>query len=121
MQGRTRRRTGFRSTLRRAGAVTWIDPRRAIVARASGRGDIELREFSLPADADERRYGLGDVARELGGPDPVVFIGPESDRAALEREFVSVFRRPDRIEDIEPSGPMTRADLVAMLRERLGS
>jgi hypothetical protein len=121
MHGKTLRRTRMRSTLRRADALTWIDPRQAIVARATGKGDIRIREFALPEDAAGRLLGLADVARSLGDADRVIVTGPESSRATLEREFVSIFRAPERLEDLEPEGPMTRADLVALLRERQGA
>jgi hypothetical protein len=111
----------MRSTLRRADAITWIDPHRAIVARATGTGEIRLREFALPEDATGQLLGLANVARALGDADRVIVTGPESSRATLEREFVSIFRAPERIEDLEPDGPMTRADLVALLRERQGA
>jgi hypothetical protein len=37
-------------------------------------------------------------------------------RLALEREYVSIFRRPDRLVDVEPSGPVGRDELVERLR-----
>jgi hypothetical protein len=121
MHGKPLRKTRMRSTLRRADAITWIDPHRAIVARTTGEGDIRLREFALPEDAAGHLRGLADVARAVGDADRVIVTGPESSRATLEREFVSIFRAPERLEDFEPEGPMTRADLVALLRERQGA
>jgi hypothetical protein len=37
-------------------------------------------------------------------------------RLALEREYVAMYRRPDRLVDVEPAGPVSSEDLVDRLR-----
>jgi hypothetical protein len=62
--------------------------------------------------------GLAAVAHAIGDRDRILVLGPEPSRTSLEREYVSIFRRPDRLVDMEPEGPVSRADLVALLREQ---
>jgi hypothetical protein len=41
-------------------------------------------------------------------------------RLALEREYVAIHHRPDRLVDVEPSGALAPGDLVRRLRELAG-
>jgi hypothetical protein len=118
MHGTRSTRPRTRSTLRRADAITWIDRNKAIVARTTGRGMIDVQEFSLPDDEAGHLLGLAAVAHAIGDRDRILVLGPEPSRTSLERQYVSIFRRPDRLIDVEPEGPVSRADLVARLREQ---
>jgi len=120
MHGTRSTRPRTRSTLRRADAITWIDRHRAIVARTTARGAIDVVEFRLPEDEPGRMLGLAAVARAIGDRERILVLGPEPARTSLEREYVAIFRRPDRLVDIEPEGPVSRADLIARLREQAG-
>ncbi|HEU0237635.1 MAG TPA: hypothetical protein VFR14_14455 [Candidatus Limnocylindrales bacterium] len=120
MHGTRSTRPRTRSTLRRADAITWIDPHRAIVARTNPRGTIDVEEFRFPDDEPGRMVGLAAVARAIGDRERILVLGPEPARTSLEREYVSIFRRPDRLVDVEPEGPVSRADLIALLREQAG-
>jgi hypothetical protein len=95
-------------------AVVWINGRQALVAAMSHDGRISTCEISrgwLP----EPSY-LAQVVREIGDRQRVVILGPSSVRLALEREYVAIFRRPDRLVDVESAGPLTREELVGRLR-----
>ena len=59
---------------------------------------------------------LAQVVRVIGDRQRVVILGPSSVRLALEREYVAIFRRPDRLVDVEPAGPVSSEDLVDRLR-----
>jgi hypothetical protein len=41
-------------------------------------------------------------------------------RTALERQYVAIYQRPERLVDVEESGPLTRHELVERLRELAG-
>lgn len=117
MQGRPKTNRTARSTLRRpSGAITWIDSSRALVARTAPAGAIDLERIERDAEGDGRTY-LARVAHEIGDQDRVVILGPSSLRTRLEREYVTIFQRPDRLVDVEPSGPLTEDELIARLRE----
>jgi hypothetical protein len=95
-------------------AVVWINGRQAIVAMMSHDGRISTCEISrgwLP----EPSY-LAQVIRVIGDRQRVVILGPSSIRLALEREYVAIFRRPDRLVDVEPAVAMDAAALVDRVR-----
>jgi hypothetical protein len=95
-------------------AVAWVNGREAVVALMSPDGHISTCEISrgwLP----ESSY-LSQVVRVIGDRQRVVILGPSSVRLALERAYVAMFRRPDRLVDVEPSGPVSLGDLVDRLR-----
>src|SRR5947207_12400525 len=95
-------------------AVVWIDERQASVAMMSPDGRISACEISrgwLPEGA----Y-LAQVVQVIGDRQRVVILGPSSDRLALEREYVAIFRRPDRLVDVEPAGPVSSEELLDRLR-----
>ncbi len=56
------------------------------------------------------------VVRAIGDRQRVVILGPSSARLELEREYVAIYRRPDRIVDVEPAGAVNTEDLVERLR-----
>jgi hypothetical protein len=95
-------------------AVVWIDRLRAIVVATNGDSDVstcEVDRGSLP----ETLY-LAQVVRVIGDRQRVVIMGPGSLRLAVEREYVDLFHRPDRLIDVEPAGLMTTEELVERVR-----
>ncbi len=97
-----------------ASAVVWINGRQAVVAATSRDGHITTCEFTrgwLP----EQSY-LAHLVRVIGDCQRVVILGPSSVGLALERAYVATFRRPDRLVDVEPAGPISSEELVKRLR-----
>lgn len=95
-------------------AVVWIDEGRSMVAAMSDDGwmsTCEITRGSLPESA----Y-LGEVVHAVGDRQRVVILGPSSVRLALEREYVAIFHRPDRLVDVELAGSVDRQELVDRLR-----
>jgi hypothetical protein len=95
-------------------AVVWINGRQAIVATMSHDGQVATCEISRGWLSASSYRGL--VVRMIGDRQRVVILGPSSVRLALEREYVAMFRRPDRLVDVEPSGPVSPDELVDRLR-----
>ena len=58
---------------------------------------------------------LARVVDEIGDRDRVLILGPDAMRVELEREYVAIFHRPDRILDVEASGPTEQDELVRRL------
>ena len=55
------------------------------------------------------------IVRVIGDRQRVLILGPSSPRLALEREYVAVFKRPDRLVDVEAAGPTDARALVDRL------
>jgi hypothetical protein len=96
-----------------AAAVVWLDRSHALVARAHD-GQSVITE--VDRDLDPETQYLLRVAHEAAGCDRVVIMGPDASRIAFEREYVSIYRRPDRLIDLGPSAAPDRSDLVHQLR-----
>jgi hypothetical protein len=95
-------------------AVAWINGQRAIVATMSRDGGIFTCEINRGLSPEPSYLAL--VVRALGDRDRVVILGPSSARLALEREYVAIYHRPERLLDVEPVGAIETEDLVARLR-----
>jgi len=99
-------------------AVAWIDTDRAILARSSSDGILSsctIRRGATPEHAflDTVVHAIGDLPR-------IVIMGPSFERLALERAYVAIYHRPDRLLDVEPSEPVGEAELIERLRELAG-
>jgi hypothetical protein len=94
-------------------AVVWINGRQAFVAEMSHDGRVSTCEISRGC-LSEPSY-VAQVVRVIGDRQRVVILGPSSVRLALEREYVAMFRRPDRLVDVEPAGPVSPEALVDRL------
>lgn len=101
-------------------AVAWIDRRHALVARSQA-GRHEVREVAREIDRDAQ-YLLR-VAHEASDRERILIMGPDELRLAFEREYVALYRRPDRLVDsaaeIEP-GPPRLVDRLRFLEFPLG-
>ena len=93
-------------------AVVWLDRTHAFIARAhDGRPEVTEVDRSVEAETD---YLLR-VLHEAADCDRLVVMGPDADRVALEREYVALYRRPDRLIDIGQIEAPRAADLVEQL------
>ncbi|MEX1169116.1 MAG: hypothetical protein WEE50_03130 [Chloroflexota bacterium] len=95
-------------------AVAWINGRQAIVATMARDGQIFTCEINRGLSPEPSYLAL--VVHALGDRERVVILGPSSARLALEREYVAIYHRPDRLVDVEPAGAVNTEDLVARLR-----
>jgi hypothetical protein len=96
-------------------AVIWIDGRRAFVARMSAAGRISTG--TIDRGVEPEASFLARVVHAIGDQARVMILGPNTARLALEREYVAIQQRPDRLVDVEPSGPLDRSQLVDRVRE----
>jgi hypothetical protein len=99
-------------------AVVWLDGRQADVASMSADGNISTCEVTR-GSMDQAAY-LAQVVRAIGDRRRVMILGPSSVRLALEREYVAIFQRPDRLVDVEPAGPASSKALTDRLRTLAG-
>lgn len=104
-------------TMTRPSAVVWIDDRHAYVATNATTGDLLFSEIQ-PRDGvpfEDPTY-LVRVADAIGDRERVAILGPDTNRLALEREYVAIFQRPDRLVDVEPSSLADRIEIAERLR-----
>ncbi len=95
-------------------AIVWVDEAHAIVAATSPDGAIVTEQVDRGTQP-EATY-LAHVVHEIGDSATVTIIGPSSVRLALEREFVSINHRPDRIVGIPMAATATRTETLARMR-----
>lgn len=97
----------------RNAAVVWLDRSHALVARGhAGRPEVTEVDRSFEPEPD---FMLR-VVHEAAGCDRLVVMGPDAARVAFEREYVALYRRPDRLIDVGQSMTPRPADLVDQLR-----
>jgi hypothetical protein len=96
-----------------AAAVVWLDRTHALVARAH-EGHAVITE--VDRDADPETQYLLRVLHEAEGCDRVVVMGTDPSRIALEREYVALYRRPDRLIDLGLAESPARSELLDQLR-----
>jgi hypothetical protein len=94
-------------------AVVWLDRTHALVARVH-EGHSVVTE--VDRETDPETHYLLRVLDEAEGCDRVVVMGTDRCRIALEREYVALYRRPDRLIDLGPSHSAARSDLLDQLR-----
>ena len=79
---------------KRPTAVVWINEGQALVARSTGDG-ISMVEITRGVHP-ETQY-LAHIVHEIGDGERVMIVGSGPLRLALEREYVSISHRPDRL------------------------
>jgi len=100
-------------------AVVWVNRREAIVARlVDGREAVSwiVRRWTEPQASYLHR-----IVHEVGDRERVLMLGSEMALLELERAYVSMSHRPDRLVDVEPdrwtSRPAVLARLTSLLDE----
>jgi len=96
-------------------AVAWIGELRATVATSSRGGRISTCEVNR-GWLREASY-LAQVVRLIGDRERVAILGPGVLRFALERDYVELFKRPDRVIDVQPAGRVPTDELVDRVRK----
>jgi hypothetical protein len=96
-------------------AVAWINGRMAIVATIERDGQISTCTVDRGLETEASYLAI--VVRVIGDRERVVILGPSSVRLALERAYVSMYRRPERLVDVEEAAALDEAGVVARLRE----
>ena len=110
----TDERTPASQVRARPSAVVWINGRVATVVCKDADG--QEATWTIERGVEPELAYLAGVVRAIGDRERVMILGPGSERLALEREYVAIRRRPERLVDVEPSGPLAEADLIERLR-----
>jgi hypothetical protein len=100
---------------RTATAVAYIDDDHAIVVKTLP--DDSLGIVDLPRRQPEDLSYLLRITEEIGPRRRVAILGPSPLRLELEREYVSMYRTPDLLVDVEAATNETAAHLIERLEE----
>lgn len=92
----------------RPAAVAWIDRSHAVVARTEGSGE---RRLTVRAGSSAEGPYLARVVDAIGDRERVLILGSDPLRVALEREYVAIHHRPERLVDVELAAPVDGAEL----------
>ena len=95
--------------------VVWINGRGAVIATMES--DKSITTCKIDRGLEPEASYLRIVVHAIGDRERVMILGPSSVRLALEREYTSIYQRPDRLVDVEPAGLLDEAALVDRLRE----
>ena len=95
-------------------AVVWIDGLHALVAETNPDGHIST--FAIERGPEAELPYLARAVRAIGDRKRVMIVGPNAVRTQLEREYVTIYHRPERLIDVEPTGTLEEAELVDRLR-----
>jgi hypothetical protein len=104
---------------RGSAAVVWLDGGRALVPEEDAAGRVAVTE--IKRDVQPERLYLLQVVRELGDRERLLILGTGPARLALEREYVAVYQRPERLVDVEPVTRPSPDELRARLATLLGA
>ena len=99
-------------------AVVWADERHALVAGTVDDGRLEVMTVDHGTEP-EAQY-LAHVVHEIGDRERVMLVGPGDVRLALEREFVRITHRPDRLVPAPFGASMSGREILSRL-ERLAA
>ena len=100
------------TTIDRPGVVVWISSHQALVAR---KGEDRVAMVEIDRGGDPESQYLAHVVHEIGNGERVVIVGPGPMRLALEREYVSINHRPDRLISVPPIARADGAQIVEHL------
>jgi hypothetical protein len=95
-------------------AVVWVDEKHAIVASTEPEGGITAGQIHRGPES-ETEY-LAHVVHEIGDRPTVSIVGPSAVRLALEREFVAISHRPERLVGIPMSARAAEAQILERMR-----
>ena len=102
------------------GGLSLVAGQRIVLLLGAANRDPEVftepEKLRLDRRGETQTEFLARVAQEATDCDRIVVMGPGNDRLAFEREYVSLYQRPDRLLDDEPAFGATRFDLLDRLR-----
>lgn len=95
-------------------AVVWVNGREATVVRITSEGRMSTVEISR-GWLRETPF-IAQIAHAIGDQERLLILGPGSIRLALERQYTTMFLRPERLVDVEAWGPVDAWRLADRLR-----
>ena len=95
-------------------AVVWVNRREATVVQITSDG--RMSTFEISRGWLREKPFLAHIALAIGDQKRLLILGPGSIRLTLEREYASMFPRPERLVEVKVSGPVDAPQLTDRLR-----
>ena len=95
-------------------AAVWVNGREATVVQITSDG--RMSTFEISRGWLRETPFLVQIVRAIGDQKRLLILGPGSIRLALEREYASMFPGPERLVDVEASGPVDAGQLADRIR-----
>ena len=95
--------------------VVWLSGRHAVIAI----GDMRpggITSWTAERMGESRADFIGRIVRAIGPSERVMVLGPASLRLAVQRAYVGVTQRPDRLMEVPRRGPLDPAALEERVR-----
>lgn len=105
---------GILSTRISPSAVVWVNGREATVVQITSDG--RMSTFEISRGWLRETPFLVQIVRAIGNQKRLLILGPGSIRLALEREYASMFARPERLVEVEASGAVDVTQLADRVR-----
>lgn len=96
-------------------AVVWISGRHAVVAVADG-GDGGISSTTVERMIESEADFVARIVGAVGDSERVMVLGPASLRLAVQRAYVAMSHRPDRLVEVERTGPVDPVELAERVR-----
>lgn len=98
-------------------ALAWLGTTTALVATVGRDDKVDICELPRAHDPDADAAELARIVEAVGDAGPLLVLARESDRLALEREYVALGGPPDRLIDGAWQPAPSRDEIVARVLE----
>ena len=92
-----------RTAIRPEAAIVWIDRAHAHTIVVESGGRLLVESLTLPNEREDtaETVALAHVVEAIGDAPRVLLLGDNTMRTALEREYVALRQRPDRLVEMD--------------------
>jgi len=95
-------------------AVVWINGRHAVVAVADD--DVGITSTTVERRIESEADFVARIVGAVADSERVMVLGPTSLRLAVQRAYVAISHRPDRLVELDRSGHVDPIELAERVR-----
>ena len=97
-------------------AVVWISGRHAVVAVADRHDNCGITSTTVEREMESEADFVTRIVSAVGDSERLMVLGPASRRLAVQRAYVAISHRPDRLVELEKTGPINPTEVAERLR-----
>jgi hypothetical protein len=97
-------------------AVVWVSGRHAVVAVADSDHIGGITSSTVEREIESEADFVTRIVSAVGDSERVMVLGPAGRRLAVQRAYVALSHRPDRLVEVEKAGPIDPAEIAERLR-----